>query len=139
MDTTRVGIYGCSAGGQSAMRAVLDHSDFYKASVADCGIHDNRLDITTWSERWLGWPIDSSYVVSSNIDDAYKLGGALLLTVGEEDKICDPSCTYKAIEALTKAGKEFEYMTFPGQGHGAGFCLEGDELRLKFFDKHLKN
>jgi dipeptidyl-peptidase 4 len=139
MDTTRVGIYGCSAGGQSAMRAVLDHSDFYKASVADCGIHDNRLDITTWSERWLGWPIDSSYAASSNIDDAYKLGGALLLTVGEEDKICDPSCTYKAIEALTKAGKEFEYMTFPGQGHGAGFCPKGDELRLKFFNKHLKN
>ncbi len=139
MDTTRVGIYGGSAGGQSAMRAVLDHSDFYKASAADCGIHDNRLDITTWSEPWLGWPIDSSYVVSSNIEDAYKLGGALLLTVGEEDKIVDPSCTYKAIEALIKAGKEFEYMTFPGQGHGAGFSPEGEELRLKFFNKHLKN
>jgi dipeptidyl-peptidase 4 len=139
MDTTRVGIYGSSAGGQGAMRAVLDHSDFYKAAVADCGIHDSRLDITVWSEQWLGWPIDSSCIVSSNLDDANKLGGALLLTVGEEDRVVDPTCTYKAIEALTKAGKEFEYMTFPGQGHGAVFCPEGDELRLKFFDKHLKN
>ena len=37
MDLTRVGIYGGSAGGQSALRALLAYGDFYKVAVADCG------------------------------------------------------------------------------------------------------
>jgi hypothetical protein len=28
-------------GGQSALRAVLAHGDFYRAAAADCGCHDN--------------------------------------------------------------------------------------------------
>ncbi|MCA8940178.1 MAG: DPP IV N-terminal domain-containing protein, partial [Planctomycetes bacterium] len=44
MDLTRVGIYGGSAGGQNALRAMLAHGDFYKAAAADCGCHDNRMD-----------------------------------------------------------------------------------------------
>ena len=44
MDLMRVGIYGGSAGGQSAVRAMLAHGDFYKAAAADCGCHDNRMD-----------------------------------------------------------------------------------------------
>lgn len=44
MDLSRVGIWGGSAGGQSAMRALIAHGDFYHAAVADCGCHDNRVD-----------------------------------------------------------------------------------------------
>ncbi len=44
MDLSHVGIYGGSAGGQSAMRALIDHHDFYHVAVADCGCHDNRVD-----------------------------------------------------------------------------------------------
>src|SRR6202008_3486708 len=36
-DISRVGIFGTSAGGQSAAGAVLFHGDFYKAAVANCG------------------------------------------------------------------------------------------------------
>ena len=54
MDLDRVGIYGGSAGGQSAMRALLAHGDFYDAAVADCGCHDNRMDKIWWNEAWMG-------------------------------------------------------------------------------------
>ncbi len=54
MDLTRVGIYGGSAGGQNALGAVLFHGDFYKAAVADCGCHDNRMDKIWWNEAWMG-------------------------------------------------------------------------------------
>jgi dipeptidyl aminopeptidase/acylaminoacyl peptidase len=36
MDLERVGVYGGSAGGQNAMRALLDFPEFYKAGAADC-------------------------------------------------------------------------------------------------------
>lgn len=90
MNIDRVGIYGGSAGGQNAMRAVLDHADFYDAAAADCGCHDNRMDKLWWNEQWMGWPVDESYAKSSNVVDAHKLDGALLLTVGELDKNVDP-------------------------------------------------
>ena len=61
MDLSRVGIYGGSAGGQNAMRALIAHSDFYHAAVADCGCHDNRMDKIWWNEAWMGYPIGSHY------------------------------------------------------------------------------
>ena len=53
-DISRVGIYGTSAGGQNATGAVLFHPEFYKAAVADCGCHDNRMDKAWWNEQWMG-------------------------------------------------------------------------------------
>ena len=49
IDLSRVGIYGGSAGGQNAMRAVLEHAEFYQAAAADCGCHDNRMDKIWWN------------------------------------------------------------------------------------------
>ena len=137
MDLDHVGIYGGSAGGQSAMRAVLDHADFYKAAAADCGCHDNRMDKIWWNEQWMGWPVDESYEKSSNAVDAHKLGGALLLTVGELDRNVDPASTMQVVDALIKANKPFEFMIFPGGGHGAGDSPYGQRLRADFFVKHL--
>ena len=137
MDLARVGIYGGSAGGQNAMRAVLDHADFYKAAAADCGCHDNRMDKIWWNEQWMGWPVDESYEKSSNVVDAHKLGGKLLLTVGELDKNVDPASTMQVVDALIKANKDFEFMVFPGGGHGAGESRYGRRIRADFFVRHL--
>lgn len=52
VDLSRVGVYGGSAGGQNAVRALLDHHEFYKVAVADCGCHDNRMDKIWWNELW---------------------------------------------------------------------------------------
>lgn len=138
MDLTRVGIYGGSAGGQSAMRAVLDHHDFYHVAVADCGCHDNRMDKIWWNEQWMGWPVDESYAKNSNADDARQLGGKLLLIVGELDDNVDPASTTQVVAALQKAGKQFEYMPIIGAGHGAAETPYGSKARLEFLKKHLK-
>lgn len=137
MDLTRVGIYGGSAGGQNAMRALLDHHDFYKAAVADCGCHDNRMDKIWWNEQWMGWPVDESYVRSSNVADAHKLLGKLLLIVGELDSNVDPASTMQVVSALQKAGKSFEFMPIAGTGHGAAETPFGARLRMEFLVKHL--
>ena len=63
-DLTRVGIYGTSAGGQNATGGVLFHPDFYKAAVAACGCHDNRMDKASWNEQWMGYPVGPWYAES---------------------------------------------------------------------------
>ena len=138
MDLSRVGIYGGSAGGQNAMRALLDHHDFYKVAVADCGCHDNRMDKIWWNEQWMGWPVDESYVKSSNKEDAHKLQGHLLLIVGELDTNVDPASTTQVVAALQKAGKSFDFMPIAGTGHGAAETPYGSRLRMEFLVRHLK-
>ncbi len=82
MDLSRVGIYGGSAGGQNAMAALLWHNDFYKAAVADCGCHDNRMDKIWWNEQWMGVPEGDVYPRNSNMENAGLLQGRLMLVVG---------------------------------------------------------
>ena len=137
LDLTRVGIYGGSAGGQNALRALLAHGDFYHAAVADCGCHDNRMDKIWWNEAWMGWPVGSHYAEQSNVTQAHKLQGKLLLTVGELDKNVDPASTYQVVAALIKAGKPFEFLPFPGAGHGAIESDYGRRLRADFFVRSL--
>jgi dipeptidyl aminopeptidase/acylaminoacyl peptidase len=137
MDLKHVGIYGGSAGGQSAMRALLDHHDFYQVAVADCGCHDNRMDKIWWNEQWLGWPVDDSYVKSSNVADAAKLQGKLLLMVGELDHNVDPASTMQVVNALEKANKDFEFIVITGSDHGSAETPYGSRRRMDFLVRNL--
>ena len=136
LDLSRVGIYGGSAGGQNALSALLHHGEFYKAAVSDCGCHDNRMDKIWWNEAWMG-KIGPHYEQSSNVFHAHKLKGDLMLTVGELDKNVDPASTIQVVDALVRAGKDFEFFMIPGAGHGIG---EGKYLfrkRVDFFVRSL--
>lgn len=138
LDLDRVGIFGGSAGGQSALRALLAHGDFYKAAVADCGCHDNRMDKIWWNELWMGWPIGPHYEEQSNVTQAHRLQGALMLVVGEMDRNVDPTSTLQVVDALIKADKNFDLLFVPGGGHGAGESPYGQRRRREFFVEHLQ-
>ena len=136
MDIDRVGVYGTSAGGQNAAGAVLFHPEFYKVAVASCGCHDNRMDKMWWNEQWMGWPVGEEYAMSSNVDNAWRLKGKLLLLNGEMDNNVDPTSTMQVVNALIKANKEFEYVFLPGARHTSGGSY-GERKRRDFFVKHL--
>ncbi|MDB6033156.1 MAG: dap4 3 [Verrucomicrobiales bacterium] len=137
MDLSRVGIYGTSAGGQSALAGLLTHADFYKAGVADCGCHDNRMDKIWWNEQWMGWPVGPHYAEQSNVTLAKHLQGKLLLMWGELDKNVDPASTMQVVNALIKADKDFELLVVPGAGHGVAGSPYGRRRLEDFFVRHL--
>ncbi|HEX5152468.1 MAG TPA: DPP IV N-terminal domain-containing protein [Parafilimonas sp.] len=136
VDTTRVGLYGTSAGGQNALGALLFHPEWYKAAVASCGCHDNRVDKQWWNEQWMGYPPGPWYAEQSNVTNAYKLQGALLLMVGEGDNNVPPESTYRVADALIKAKKTFEFLPLPGMDHTSG-GEHGSMKRKDFFVQHL--
>lgn len=135
-DINRVGLYGGSAGGQNSMGGVLFHPEFYKAAVSNCGCHDNRMDKLWWNEQWMSWPLGPHYAASSNVDNASRLKGALLLSVGELDTNVDPSSTFQVVNALMKADKKFDLLVVPGGGHGSGGEFF-QRLQRDFFVRHL--
>lgn len=136
MDLDRVGIYGVSAGGQNAAAAVLFHPEFYKVAVAGCGCHDNRMDKASWNEQWMGYPVGPHYAECSNIDNAHRLQGNLLLIVGEMDDNVPPESTLRFADALIRADKDFDLLVVPNAGHGIGGAY-GERKMRDFFVRHL--
>ncbi len=120
VDTSRVGLYGTSAGGQNALGGLLFHPEFYSAAVSSCGCHDNRVDKQWWNEQWMGYPVGRHYEEQSNVTNAGRLKGKLLLMVGEADTNVPPESTYRVINALINSGKTFEFLPIPGIGHSDG-------------------
>jgi hypothetical protein len=135
-DISRVGIYGTSAGGQSTLGGLLFHPEFYKVGVASAGCHDNRMDKISWNEQWMGWPVGPEYAQSSNMENAWRLQGKLLLLVGEMDTNVDPSSTLQVVNALIKANKTFDLLLIPGANHTDGGAY-GARKRYDFFLHHL--
>ncbi len=137
IDISRVGIYGGSAGGQNAAGALIFHNDFYKVASAACGCHDNRMDKIWWNEQWMGWPVGEEYAMSSNVENAAKMKGKLLLINGELDDNVDPASTEQLVNALVKAGKDFDYVFIPGARHISSGGEYGIKKRRDFFVKNL--
>ncbi|HSW00927.1 MAG TPA: prolyl oligopeptidase family serine peptidase [Sedimentisphaerales bacterium] len=135
-DIRRVGVYGNSAGGQNAAAAVLFHPELYKAAVASCGCHDNRMDKASWNEQWMGYPVGPWYSECSNIDNAHRLKGKLFLIVGEMDNNVPPESTMRFVDTLIKASKDFDLLVVPGGGHGMGGAY-GQRRMQDFFVRHL--
>jgi dipeptidyl-peptidase 4 len=85
----------------------------------------------------MGYPVGPPYEASSNVADAHKLEGKLLLVVGELDKNVDPASTMQLVHALQKADKDFDFLIVAGAGHGAAETPYGSRRRTDFFVRHL--
>ncbi len=139
IDTTRVGIFGHSAGGYDAAHALLAYPDFYKVAVASSADHDHRMEKAWWPEMYMGWPVDSAYHLQSNITMAGNLKGKLLITHGGIDENVNPSATFKLADALIRNDKQFDMLILPSQRHGyrGDFQKYFIKMRWNYFVEHL--
>ena len=140
VDTSRVGIFGHSAGGYDAAHGLLAFPDFYKVGVASSADHDHRMEKAWWPEMYMGWPVDEAYHEQSNITMAGKLKGKLLITHGGIDENVNPSATFKLAEALVQADKQFDMLIFPSQRHGyrGQTWRYFTKVRWNYFVQHLR-
>lgn len=140
IDTTRVGIFGHSAGGYDAGHALVQYPDFYKVAVASSADHDFRMEKAWWPEMYMGWPVDSTYHQQSTITMAGNLKGKLLITHGGLDENVNPSATFKLAEMLVRADKPFDMLIFPSQPHGYSGQHQYyfTKRRWNYFVEHLR-
>ena len=64
---------------RTRLGGLLFHPEFYKVAYSNSGCHDNRMDKIWWNEQWMGWPLGPHYEASSNMVNAEKLQGHLML------------------------------------------------------------
>ena len=122
MDTTRVGIWGHSGGGNGTVIAMFHYPDFFKVGIAESGNHENRIYEDDWDEKWGGLvTVDkdgkSNYDAQANEDFAKNLKGKLLLAFGTSDDNVPPNNTLLVVDALNKANKDYDLIVFPNAPH----------------------
>ncbi len=143
VDPERVGIYGWSYGGYMTLMSMLKHPGFFAAGIAGAPVTDWRLYDTHYTEQYMGMPnyFGNAYKISSPMTYVDKLADPLLLIHGMADDNVFFDNSVALIGALQKARKSFELMTYPGKSHritGLDEKIHRDQLRLDFFDRHLK-
>jgi len=139
IDTTKVGIFGHSAGGYDAAHAILKYPDFYKVAVASAGNHDHRMSKAWWPEQYMGEPGDH-YSEQSNLTIAGNLKGNLMLIHGDMDNNVNPASTYRLAAELVNQNKDFELVIIPNANHDLTWRSKyATRKRMDFFVKHLWN
>jgi dipeptidyl aminopeptidase/acylaminoacyl peptidase len=128
VDPARVAIFGASYGSYMAIHSVIDDPQHrFACAVAkygDCDILTSwaqsdqvgRLDL----ERMMGHPRDrrAQYRAGSPIHRVEHIAVPVLIAHGELDERVHPAQSVELVEALRRLGKQFEYVTYPTEGHG---------------------
>ncbi len=118
-DKNRVGIFGTSYGGYSAVMSILRHPDVFAAASASSPPTDWRNYDTIYTERYMWIPDENKagYTAGSAMTYANKLNGRLLVYYGTSDNNVHPSNSLQLIKALQAADKSFDVQVGPDQGH----------------------
>ena len=124
IDIDKAGIWGHSGGGFATADAMFRFPDFFKVGISESGNHDNRVYEDDWGERYQGLLVRSdggdNYAEEANQTHAKNLKGKLMLVHGLMDDNVPPYNTTLVVDALVKAGKDFDLLMFPFAHHGYG-------------------
>jgi len=142
IDIERVGIWGHSGGGFAVGAAMFRHPEFFDVGISESGNHDQRNYEDDWGERYQGLLVRTgttdNYAAEANQAHARNLRGKLLLAHGGMDDNVPPSNTLLVVDALTKAGKDYDLIILPNARHGYG--TDSNYMmrrRWDYFVKHL--
>ena len=127
-DSTRIGVWGWSAGGTLALLAMTGGDSVFRAGIAVAPVTDFRTYDAVWAERHLGLPSENpaGYAAASPVTRAGALRGELLLVHGTADDNVHWQNTALFLDALVRADRQVTTMVYPDRAHG----LEGAALHL---------
>ena len=136
VDTERVGITGGSYGGYISIMALLKAADHFHVAVAGSPGVDWRNYDTIYTERYMGLPQYNSdgYEKGNPLNYVNNLQGKLLIQHGAVDDNVHPTHVMQLVDALLKAGKEFDWFIYPGMAHGIRY----QQARTKQMDWFMK-
>ena len=142
VDPNRIGITGWSYGGYMTIRSMLLGPDVFKVGVAGAPVTDWHNYDTIYTERYMGLPDENrkAYDASSNVKNAEKLEGRLLILHNIEDDNVLFQNTMQMASALEHANKQFFMQIYPQKTHGVTGPLRKPlyQAMLNFFNAHLK-
>ena len=141
IDVDKVGIWGHSGGGFATASAMFKFTDFFDVGIAESGNHDNRNYEDDWGERYQGLLEKNgngdNYAAEANETYAKNLKGKLMLIHGQMDDNVPAENTQLVVDALVKAGKDFDLIMLPHARHGYG--ADNNYIMRRRWDYFVKN
>ena len=152
VDGSRIGVKGFSFGGTTTAMLVLRFPQYFRCGIAGGGVYDWTLYDSHYTERFMDTPQANPEgygaasvlswvpeVFASADTSARPLPGALRLTHGTGDDNVHYQNTLLLMDALQKAGCQFEVMLYPDGMHGyRGYQGEHDKAaEAAFWTKWL--
>jgi len=129
VDDGRIGVKGFSFGGTTTAMLVLRYPQYFRCGIAGGGVYDWHLYDTHYTERFMDTPqanpegyAEASVMnwVPRVFEDGVRqpLPNALCLTHGTGDDNVHFQNTLQLIDALQRAGYQFELRIYPDGMHG---------------------
>ena len=129
VDGSRIGVKGFSFGGTTTAMLVLRYPQYFRCGIAGGGVYDWHLYDTHYTERFMDTPQANpdGYAEASVMtwvpavfsgDGPKPLPNALCLTHGTGDDNVHFQNTLQLIDALQRAGYQFELRIYPDGMHG---------------------
>jgi dipeptidyl-peptidase 4 len=130
LDKERVAMWGWSNGGSMTLYS-MTHSGRFRAGVAVAPVTNQINYDTIYTERYMGQLKDDAagYAQSDVTKAAANLHGALLLVHGTGDDNVHFQNSVQMVDALIRAGVQFQLMTYPNKTHG----ISGTDARDHLF------
>ena len=134
VDKNNIGIWGWSFGGHMSTNSLLKGSDIFTTAIAVAPVTSWRFYDTVYTERFLRTPQENpgGYDDNSPINYAQKLKGNYLLVHGTGDDNVHVQNSYRMINALITANKQFDMFIVPDRTHG---IYKGKNTRLNLYTK----
>ena len=131
IDSERIGIWGWSYGGYMSSLAATKESRAFKAAIAVAPVTTWRFYDNIYTERYNGIPQDNpaGYDQNSPINFAHGLNNNYLLIHGTADDNVHFQNAVEMVNALVKAGKQFDSFYYPDRNHG----IYGGNTRLHIY------
>ncbi len=141
MDLSRVGVLGHSWGGYFALRAALLEPELYKAAVVSAGALDLpgfRVSI----EPYMGClpaGCPEAYAKGRNTPLIAGLKGRVMIAHGTADDDVPFADAMQLVQALERAGKNFDLVVYPGADHILPRLPDWEHRASLFFQRELSD
>jgi dipeptidyl-peptidase-4 len=143
IDSSRVGMWGWSGGGQMTLNCMFRYPSIYKTGIAVSFVSDQKLYDATYQERYMGLLNENAkgYYDGSPINHAKNLQGKLMIMHGTADDNVHYQSFEMLVNELIKNNKLFSMMSYPMRSHGINerqnTTLHLRRTMEKFWKEHL--
>lgn len=120
IDPSRIGIWGWSYGGYMTTLCMTKGADIFKTGVAVAPVTNWRYYDNIYTERFMRTPQENgeNYDINSPVHHVDSLKGKYMVIHGAADDNVHVQNTYDLVNALIKAGKQFDMFIYPNRNHG---------------------
>jgi dipeptidyl aminopeptidase/acylaminoacyl peptidase len=123
VDTSRVGVWGLSYGGFMTLQALTSHPERYRCGIDVAGVQDFRDWFRDPGGNWVGGRLGDpaqnadAYQKAAPIERVSRIARPLLVLHGTADVNVPFLESVKLVDRLTKEGKDFDFVVYPGEFH----------------------